>query len=161
MSFPSSTRARARYRKSHREAPATDGRHSRVYNINMNLTSKQEKFSLSVASGMSQIEAYRSAYNAENMLAATIYSRASELMADSKISGRVDALREPIIKKAQITLEKHLETLDALRIAAAADTQFSAAISAEVERGKASGLYAPKALSSTMTIVLSGKDLLA
>jgi len=45
------------------------------------LTPKQEKFAQSVASGKSQADAYRMAYNAENMKDETVWARASELMA--------------------------------------------------------------------------------
>jgi hypothetical protein len=62
-------------------------------------------------------------------------------MADSNISARVDELRKPVAKKAQITLETHLEDLLKLRDMAASGNQYSAAITAEVARGKASGVH--------------------
>ena len=40
------------------------------------LTSKQEKFAQTIASGKSQSEAYRMAYNADNMKEETIWSKA-------------------------------------------------------------------------------------
>ncbi len=113
---------------------------------------------MAVASGKTQADAYRASFNAGKMLNATIYSNASRLMADSKISARVAELREPIAKAAQMTLESHLEALGELRNAAVEEKQLSAAISAEVARGKASGLYAPKVLSNNLTIILSEKD---
>lgn len=60
----------------------------------MTLTPKQEKFAQAVASGMTQADAYRHAYSAENMADSTIWSRASELAADGKVSGRIKALQE-------------------------------------------------------------------
>jgi hypothetical protein len=58
------------------------------------LTPKREKFAQAVASGMTKADAYRHAYNAENMADSTIWSRASELAADGKVSGRIKALQE-------------------------------------------------------------------
>ena len=61
----------------------------------MILTPKQEKFAQGVASGMSQADAYRHAYNAEKMKPETIQKRASELMMNKReITGRVRDLQE-------------------------------------------------------------------
>lgn len=110
----------------------------------MSLTPKRESFAQAVASGMSQADAYRSAFDASRMKPETVQSAASRLMADSKVSARVEEIRAPVVKKAQITLESHLERLKQLSEKAEQDGQFSAAISAEVSRGKASGLYTEK-----------------
>jgi NAD-dependent oxidoreductase involved in siderophore biosynthesis len=59
----------------------------------MELTAKQELFSQSVASGMTQADAYRTAYNAARMKTETIYVRACELMQNSKVAERVAGLR--------------------------------------------------------------------
>ncbi|EPL59938.1 phage small subunit terminase [Stutzerimonas stutzeri B1SMN1] len=110
----------------------------------MSLTPKRESFAQAVASGMSQADAYRAAFDASRMKPETIQSAASRLMADSKVSARVEEIRAPIVQKAQITLESHLERLKQLSEKAEQEGQFSAAISAEVSRGKASGLYTEK-----------------
>ncbi len=110
----------------------------------MPLTPKQEKFAQCVASGMSQAEAYREAYAAQNMKDATIWSRASELMTDGKVTARVAELREPIVKEAQMTLKSHLEDLQKLRNMAVKAEQYSAAITAEIARGKAAGIHIEK-----------------
>lgn len=110
----------------------------------MSLTPKRESFAQAVASGMSQADAYRAAFDASRMKPETIQSAASRLMADSKVSARVEEIRAPIVQKAQITLESHLERLKQLSEKAEREGQFSAAISAEVSRGKASGLYTEK-----------------
>jgi len=65
----------------------------------MTLTPKQEKFAQLVASGMTQADAYRHAYNAENMADSTILSMASLLAADGKVSGRIKALHEAALLK--------------------------------------------------------------
>ena len=58
------------------------------------LTDKQEKFCLNIVNGMTQADAYRDAYDAENMADDTIYAEASKLMANHKISTRVQELRD-------------------------------------------------------------------
>lgn len=110
----------------------------------MSLTPKRESFAQAVASGMSQADAYRSAFDTSRMKPETVQQKASRLMADGKVRARVDEIRAPVVQKAQITLESHLERLKQLSEKAEQDGQFSAAISAEVSRGKASGLYTEK-----------------
>lgn len=56
------------------------------------LTAKQAKFAANLAEGMSQAEAYRNAYDAQNMAAETIHSHASRMAARDKVRARVDAL---------------------------------------------------------------------
>jgi phage terminase small subunit len=110
----------------------------------MKLTPKQEAFAQSVASGKTQSDAYRTAYGAGKTKAASVQQSASRVMANVKVSSRVAELREPAVKKAQMTLESHLDDLKGLRNMAVKKEQFSAAIAAEVARGKASGLYVEK-----------------
>lgn len=77
----------------------------------MSLTQKQEKFAQCVADGLSQADAYRAAFEAGNMKPETIYSRASELMADSKVSGRVKELQSKLAAKALWTREMSVQAL--------------------------------------------------
>lgn len=58
------------------------------------LTAKEEKFSVNVFSGMTLTDAYKDAYDAENMKDETIYVKASELMKKDKIRVRVQQLRD-------------------------------------------------------------------
>lgn len=113
------------------------------------LTPKQEKFAQSVASGMTQADAYRSAYNAGKMKPETVQNKAHVLMKSGEISARVEELRRPIVEKAQITLESHLASLEELRDLAKKAGQHSAAIAAEVARGKASGIHIEKTENKT------------
>jgi phage terminase small subunit len=62
----------------------------------MALTAKQEAFCQGIADGLTQADAYRRAYNAENMADSTVYVKSSELMADGKISGRVQEMRDKL-----------------------------------------------------------------
>ena len=52
------------------------------------LTQKQEKYVRGLVAGLSQREAYKQAYNAENMKDTTIDARASKLLAEYKVNKR-------------------------------------------------------------------------
>lgn len=111
----------------------------------MSVTPQQEAFAQAVASGMNQSDAYRAAYKVRpTTKPETVNQAASRLMADSNISARVGELRKPIVEAVQITLQSHLERLSELSRLAQEGGQMSAAINAEVARGKASGLYVEK-----------------
>lgn len=69
-----------------------------VSKLRNGLTAKQELFAQSVASGMTQSDAYRKAYNCQNMGNKTINENASRTMADGKIAARVDELRAKLIE---------------------------------------------------------------
>ena len=111
----------------------------------MALTPKQEAFAQAIVTGVNQSDAYRAAYKVRaGTKAESVNVAASKLMADAKVTQRVAELREPVAKKAQITLESHLDDLMRLRNMAAKEKQYSAAITAEVARGKASGVHVEK-----------------
>lgn len=110
----------------------------------MALTIKQENFCLAYIETNNASEAYRRSFNAENMKPVTITKRASEFINRGDIAGRIQELRKPAIDAVQFTLEEHLNALKKLRDDAAMANQFSAAITAEVNRGKASGFYIEK-----------------
>ena len=116
-----------------------------------NLTAKQELFCEEVVSGKTQAEAYRIAYSAQDMKDKTIWSKASELMTNGKVTGRIEELRAPVIKEAQLTLKAHLDDLLEIREHAVEDRNWSAAVSAETARGKAAGLHTAKAIMSIET----------
>jgi hypothetical protein len=104
------------------------------------LTPKQEKFAQGVASGKTQADAYRAAYNANNMKDSTIWKKASLLMIKGEVRGRVEELKKVAAKSVGITLASHLGDLLKLRNMAAKNKQFGPAIAAEVARGKISGI---------------------
>jgi phage terminase small subunit len=109
------------------------------------LTPKQEKFALEVASGKTQSDAYRAAFNVRPTTKdTTVNVSASKLMADPNISQRVEELRKPIADKAMVTLESHIERLKELAMMAIDQGQIAAAIKAEELCGKASGVYVEK-----------------
>lgn len=108
------------------------------------LTPKQEAFCLAYIETGNASEAYRRAYNAGKMKGPTVNKRSNELLSNGAITGRLDALRKPALEKALCTLEQHLNDLKALRNGAVKAGQFSAAITAEGLRGKASGHYSER-----------------
>jgi phage terminase small subunit len=75
----------------------------------MALTLKQESFCLAYLETGNASEAYRRAYSAGKMKSETVTKRASELLADGGIKGRIDELRKPAIEAAQITVERVLK----------------------------------------------------
>ena len=63
------------------------------------LTEKQEAFAKALASGMDQSDAYRAAYNAENMKNETIWNKASEMLKGDlgvRVRARVDELKAAV-----------------------------------------------------------------
>lgn len=65
------------------------------------LTQKQEKFVQELIKGKSQREAYKAAYNAENMLDRTIDQKASLLFKKEYIRARYDELMQGAISKTK------------------------------------------------------------
>lgn len=63
----------------------------------MELTPKQEKFAQCVADGMSQADAYRTAFDVKpTTKPESVQQSASRLMADPKVSSRVDQLHKQL-----------------------------------------------------------------
>ena len=77
----------------------------------MSLTPKQEKFAQEVASGKSQADAYRAAFDCAKSSQTTIIKRASELMANRDISGRVAELKAQLSEKALWSREDSVNAL--------------------------------------------------
>lgn len=75
------------------------------------LTAKQEKFAQNLVTGMSQADAYRSAYSTKNMSDKTIWEAASRLVADSKVSARLSELRGQLTKATIMSAQERLEWL--------------------------------------------------
>jgi phage terminase small subunit len=117
----------------------------------MSLTSKQEAFCLAYIETGNASEAYRRAYNAAKMKPETVNRNAKALIDNNKIATRLSEIRKPAVDAAQITLESHLQRLQDLSIAAEKAGQLSAAINAEVARGKAAGIHIEKSEQTVTT----------
>ena len=112
------------------------------------LTPKQESFAQAIASGMTQADAYRHAYNVSaNTKPETIWSKASELMADGKVSGRVQELKEQLSKKALWTREMSVKAL----MTAYKDGNPSVKVSAVKELNAMHGFNAPTKIEATVS----------
>lgn len=80
------------------------------------LTYKQEQFIQGLLDGLSQLEAYKQAYNCENMSYSTISSNASRLFKNSKIIARYSRLldaysSQKLIQRTELS-ERMLELLE-------------------------------------------------
>lgn len=77
----------------------------------MSLTPKQEKFAQCIADGMSQADAYRASFDCKKSKNETIWKRASELVGNGAVSGRIAELRTKLEKKTLWTREMSVKAL--------------------------------------------------
>ena len=75
------------------------------------LTAKQEQFVQNIIQGMSQADAYRSAYPNTKMSDKTIHEAASRLMSNNKVVARLSELRGELAKPTIMSAQKRLEWL--------------------------------------------------
>ena len=78
------------------------------------LTAKQEAFVHNIIQGMSQADAYRSAYDTKKMSDKSIWENASRLMANDKVTARLTELRNELAKPAIMSAQERLEWLTQL-----------------------------------------------
>lgn len=113
----------------------------RSVDVDNGLTPQMEAFCVSLARTGNQSEAYREAYPKSKMNPNSLAVAASRLAALPKIQLRLSQLRSDVRKASGITLTEHMRDLRSLRDAARAAKQFGPAVTAEMARGKVSGLY--------------------
>ena len=77
----------------------------------MTITAKQEAFAQAIADGMTQADAYRTAYSAGKMADSSIHVNASKLMADAKVAQRVAELRAALAERKLWRREDSVEVL--------------------------------------------------
>lgn len=109
----------------------------------MSLTLKQEAFCQAYIENKGNAsEAYRTAYAAGKMKAETVNKRASELMANGEIAGRVAELQQEHRNKHDVTVSGLLEELEEARQKAltAETPQASAAVAATMGKARLTGL---------------------
>lgn len=116
------------------------------------LTIKQENFCLAYIETGNATEAYRRAYDASKMKDAVINVKASELLANGKITVRLEELRKPILERHNITVDDLLAELEQARKAAldATTPQASAATAATMGKAKLLGYLTDK-VEATVT----------
>ena len=111
------------------------------------MTPKQEQFARLYVETGNASEAYRQAYNTDNMKPETVTNEAYKLLQDPDISAMVDGLKEEARQRHVVTVGDLLHELEQARAAAlAAPTpQSSAAVSATMGKAKMLGLLVDKA----------------
>ena len=112
----------------------------------MSLTIKQERFCMVYVETGNASEAYRQAYNAENMKEASINVNASKLLTDAKIALRIKELKSGHTKRHELTIDDLVKQLEEARQVALTleNPQCSAAISATMGTAKLLGLVVDK-----------------
>lgn len=75
------------------------------------LTAKQEAFVQNIIQGMSQADAYRSAYDASKMTDKTVHEKASLLAGQDKVRARIKELREQLASESIMSAQKRMEWL--------------------------------------------------
>lgn len=78
------------------------------------LTGKQEKFVQGLLAGLSQVEAYRAAYDTQGMNPRTIQNEAYQLAKQDKIRQRLSQLREKIAGERILTIQERMRWLTEL-----------------------------------------------
>lgn len=110
----------------------------------MSLTPKQEKFSQKYVEVGCAADAYRFAYDAENMKPVTIRRKAAELLEHGNVSARVRELQAIHLKRHFVTVDSITLELEEARTLAMGSVQPSAAISASLGKAKLHGLMVDK-----------------
>ena len=106
------------------------------------LTPRQEKFAQSVAKGLSKTQAaIEAGYSAKNAQKAGTALASDQ---NPKIQNRIQALQDRAADLVSVNLGTHLNDLKDIRDGAVGAGMWSAAVAAEVARGKAAGLYVRK-----------------
>lgn len=99
----------------------------------MALTAKQEAFCQAITSGMNQSDAYRAAYDAENMGANPIAVEASRLMDDPNVSLRLKELRKQLADTALWTRQDSVKTLKSIADGLGSDSKPNEVVAAVKE----------------------------
>lgn len=105
----------------------------------MSLTLKQEKFCQLYIELGNASEAYRQSYDTDNMKSDTIHRKAAELMADGKITARIDELKAEHQQRHQLTVDDLIRELDQAREIALAKENPNAMITATMGKAKLLG----------------------
>lgn len=123
------------------------------------LTPKQEAFTANIAAGMTQSDAYRNAYDAENMTPKQIWEEASKLAANPKVARRLFLLHEKATERTLVTIESISRELDEARDMARVLKNASAFTGAVMGKAKVNGLLVEKVdVKATFNVTISGDD---
>jgi phage terminase small subunit len=111
------------------------------------LTLKQEAFAQAYVETGNASEAYRRAYDVSpECKPRTIEKRASEMLKNGAVTGRLAQLQAKVAKKHEITVDSLVQELELARTAAMTNPRgISAAVSATMGKAKLLGLVVDKA----------------
>jgi hypothetical protein len=104
------------------------------------LTPKQQKFAESYVECGNASKAYRLHYDTKNMKPATINKRASELLHDGEITGRIRELQSAHRQRHDVTVDGLTDELEEARFSAMVFGHISAAVAATMGKAKLHGL---------------------
>ena len=113
------------------------------------LTPKQLAFVQGILQGMTASDAYRHAYNAENMASNAIWTNAAKLKADTKVALWLQRAAAENLVECKVTLDNHTAELDRLSRLAETAGAYGASIKAQELRGRANGLYVDQIKTDT------------
>lgn len=127
----------------------------------MSLTPKQEKFCLAYVETGNASEAYRQAYDAENMKAESIHVNACKLLKGAKVALRVVELQEENRERHNITVGSLTTEYEEAREIAKGEKQGAAMVGATTGKAKLHGMLVDKQehkhdLSDAMKEILNG-----
>lgn len=117
----------------------------------MSLTPKQEAFARAYVETSNASEAYRRAYNAENMKRESIAVEACKLLDDPNVAQMVERLKEEALQRHRLTVDDILRELEEARMAAYQQEkpQAAAMVAASMGKAKILGLEAPTKVDHT------------
>lgn len=113
------------------------------------LTPKQERFCIEYFKCGNASQAYRIAYDAEKMADATINRKAFDVLANGKVTARLDELKRKVEKRTLITKERGIEILTEIAEA----SQDKDRIGAVKQLSKILGWEAPKVTRQTIDVL--------
>jgi len=107
------------------------------------LTPKREAFARAYVELGCAAQAYRAAFNAENMAPETVRNKASQTLARDDVRAMVDAIRAELAQRHHVTLDSLLNELEDARKSASALGMPQASIAATLGKAKLLGLDKP------------------
>ena len=125
------------------------------------LTPKQEAFAQAYVELGNASEAYRRAYNAENMKTETIHVKACELLGNGKVAARVAELQENVQRVHNVTIASLIAELEEARQVAKGREQGAAMVQATLGKAKLAGLDKEPEIEGSMipvSITVVGRD---
>lgn len=120
------------------------------------MTPKQEAFVNGYLETGNASEAYRRAYDAEDMKPETVNRKAKEVLDNGKIAARLQEHREAAAERAIVSILSITEELEQARALAMQEVMPSAAVAASMGKAKLHGLLTDKVEHKGGVTVLSG-----